>query len=128
MTVDHSTARQRASFVVIGSASSPEPVIASPGKQRRTGLSLFRPELQEIDDSDGASLDRRRVELVDAALPNLLHSGGDAFRSRLMRYASNIRPACGAPGVASSPPHVWSKRGAFGSDVPSDSPGTLRYR
>src|SRR5262249_43693316 len=72
--------------------------------------------------------DADRPPLPVAATPETAHSGGVAFLSRSRRYESNILPAWGAPGVASSEAQFASKRGAFASATPSDSPGTLMCR
>src|SRR5262249_40725338 len=55
-------------------------------------------------------------------------TGGLARSTSPTRYAGKNWPASGALRAASSLPHTGSKRCAFGSDVPSDSPGTLIHR
>ena len=54
--------------------------------------------------------------------------GGLALRTKSMKYDSNHWPAWGAPVAASGPPHILSKRGACGSETPSDSPGGLTQK
>lgn len=80
----------------------------------------------DVDETPPSS--RRPVTSSSLAAAAGDQSGGLAFFASITKKEWNHSPAWGAPVAESTELHLMSNRGAFGSEVPSESPPGLTQK